>query len=153
MPAGGYQKPSSPAPVSGPGRMSKRTDGQPIRDPGGLPYGDNQELRSQQAAAPMSGASPEAMAAQQGGIGGIPLANLAPSLFDPTDRPDEPLTAGASFGPGPGPEALSTPSAGNGPTQARLTAYMPVYIQMAESPYTSPEFKAMTNYIRQVLGG
>lgn len=30
-------------------------------------------------------------------------------LNAPTERPDEPVTAGASFGPGPGPEALAPP--------------------------------------------
>lgn len=149
MPAGGYQKPNNPAPVSGPGALSKRTDGQPIRDPGGLPYGDNAELRSQQAAAPMSGSNP---AVQQGG-GGIPLSQMSPDLFAPTDYPDEPVTSGAAFGAGPGPEALAQGGAGNGPTQARLAAFMPVYIRMAESPYVSPEFKAMAHYLRSVLGG
>ena len=28
-------------------------------------------------------------------------------LLSPSTRPDEPLTAGAPFGPGPGPEALT----------------------------------------------
>ena len=45
---GGYQRPSSPAPVSGPGSMSQRTDGgpsQPIRDMTGGDYGDATEMR------------------------------------------------------------------------------------------------------------
>lgn len=32
---------------------------------------------------------------------------LPPSLDAPTERPEEPLTAGSPSGPGPGPEALN----------------------------------------------
>jgi hypothetical protein len=151
MASGGPRTPSNPAPVSGPGALSKRTDGkQPIRDPGGLAYGDGQELRSVQAAAPMSGMSPQAQAQQA--PPNVPLAQMSPNLFDPTDYPQEPMTAGADFGPGPGSEMLRNPMA-EGPTQARLKAYLPVYIQMAESPYVSPEFKAYVNYLRGVVSG
>jgi hypothetical protein len=40
---GGYQAPRNPAPVSGPGKLSKRTDGGPaqaLMTPTGLPYGE-----------------------------------------------------------------------------------------------------------------
>lgn len=156
MPSGGARTPSNPAPVSGPGSMSKRTDGgpsQPIRDPGGLAYGDGQELRSVQGAAPMSGQSPQA-AAQQGGQGrpAVPLAKMSPDLFAPTDYPEEPVTAGVGFGPGAGEDMLANPMPA-GPTQERLRAFLPSYIQMAESPYVSSEFKAMVHYIRSVVGG
>jgi hypothetical protein len=72
-------------PVSGPGPYSKRTDRQPVREPGGLPYGDNQALRQQQQAAPMAQAAP------------------APATpFDaPTANPGQPVTSGANAGPGP----------------------------------------------------
>jgi hypothetical protein len=70
-------------PVSGPGPYAKRTDRQPVRDPGGLPYGENQALRQQQQAAPMAQAP-------------------AATPFDaPTARPGQPVTAGANAGPGP----------------------------------------------------
>ena len=44
MAAGGYQQPTNPAPVSGPGALSKRTDGagQPAQYMSGLPYGQGQ---------------------------------------------------------------------------------------------------------------
>lgn len=35
-----------------------------------------------------------------------PKPGSMPDLFGPTDHPDEPVTAGAPVGPGPGPEAL-----------------------------------------------
>lgn len=77
-----------------PGPSAQRT-GQPIRDVTGLPYGDGKALREQQAAAPMA-ELPRPNPVQVTGLG------------DPTTRPDQPITAGASMGAGPGPEVLST---------------------------------------------
>jgi hypothetical protein len=45
--AGGYQKPSKPASVSGPGKLSRRTDGGPaqkLRDIPDAKYGENAGL-------------------------------------------------------------------------------------------------------------
>lgn len=142
MPRGGYQQPSNPAPVSGPGAMSKRTDrGQPIRDPGGLAYGDNQELRTVQGAAPMSQA-PSAPAPAD-----IPLADMSPNLTDPTNHPGRSVFTGMPFGPGAGPEALATgePSA---PTRSKLNNALPTLLRAAESPDVSPEFRRMVAMIR-----
>lgn len=151
MPAGGARTPSNPAPVSGPGAMSKRTDGgpgQPIRDPGGLAYGDGQELRSVQGAAPMSGQSPQAAALASNGV---PLADMSPNLFAPTDAPNEPVTAGLPFGPGPGPSTAAPMP--EGPTKARLEASLPQLLRAAESPFVSPEFRSLVSYIRSVSRG
>jgi hypothetical protein len=84
---GGYRAPSNPAPVSGPGALSQRTDTQipmSLPDPA---YGEGQEFMDLQKAAPMPQETPM----------------VAPprALTDPTDFPDEPVTAGAPFGPGP----------------------------------------------------
>ena len=63
MASGGYRQPSSPAPVSGPGALSKRTDGpqgggsQPVRVPTGGTYGQGQQLQQLQQGAPLA-ASP-----------------------------------------------------------------------------------------------
>lgn len=91
---GGYRRPNNPAPASGPGQLSKRTDGgpvsgQPVQDVGGFEYGGRKEFRDIQGSAPMneSGTSP------------------APVKFTPlqaaSERPDEPVTSGAPMGPGP----------------------------------------------------
>ena len=88
---GGYRRPSKPAPVSGPGALSKRTDGgpsQPVMEVGGFEYGGRQDFADIQGGAPMAASDP------------LP----APTpLFAPTERPTEPITAGAPVGPGPGP--------------------------------------------------
>jgi hypothetical protein len=86
---GGYRQPNNPAPVSGPGMLSKRTDGgaidgmtQPIQDYIGGEYGNNKEMRSQQEAANLY-ASPE-------------IPRVTP-LGAPTEFPNEPDSTGASW--------------------------------------------------------
>lgn len=91
---GGYRKPNKPAPVSGPGALSKRTDGgpsQPVTEVGGFEYGGRQDFADIQGGAPMAATNYAAK------------ASLPPALFSPTERPDEPITSGVPVGPGPGP--------------------------------------------------
>lgn len=93
---GGYRRPNSPAPVSGPGQLSKRTDGgpvdgQPVQDVGGFEYGGRKEFREIQGAAPMN----------ESGVAPTPV-DFTP-LQAASMRPDEPVTAGAALGPGEGP--------------------------------------------------
>lgn len=102
MPRGGYRKPNNPAPVSGPGALSRRTDGgptQPVRPiPGGGQYGARKDMIELQSGAPMAG-NPQIQ----------PDVSPLSGMFDPTTKPEEPITAGADFGPGPGSEVLSAP--------------------------------------------
>lgn len=107
---GGYRRPASPAPVSGPGALSQRTDGgpgQPIRVAPGGDYGDRTELVAQQKAAPLAatgrGAGSGSSLLPPGGSPGLG------GVFGPTERPTEPITAGVDMGPGPG--APPTPAA------------------------------------------
>jgi hypothetical protein len=44
-------------------------------------------------------------------------------LFAPTERPDEPITAGAPFGPGPGPTQSSQPAQTVAESIARFLPY------------------------------
>lgn len=150
MVRGGYRQPSSPAPVSGPGALSKRTDGpmgggsQPVRAPSGGKYGERQDLEQLQQAAPVS-ASP-------GGDVGAPEpapvdANVV-GFDQPTQQPDTPVTAGAAMGEGPGLEALGLP---NQPDEdmRRLVAWLPVFEHMANQPGSS---KSARNLVRQLKG-
>lgn len=83
------------APVSNPGSGSRRTDlaahsaGQPQRVASGGPHGSRQQMQAMQSAAPMQQAQAP--------------AGLREGVFGPTQRPGEPITAGAPLGPGPGP--------------------------------------------------
>ena len=108
LPRGGYQKPRKPAPVSNPGSMSRRTDGGPaqvVEKMTGLPYGENADFNEMQSSAPLAatpGAASNPLPTRPGGP--APTA-----LFSPSQRPDEPVTAGAPFGPGPGEQAARGP--------------------------------------------
>jgi hypothetical protein len=107
---GGYRRPSNPAPVSGPGALSQRTDGQPARWIAADQYGEGQEMMDVQKSAPMSQTKPQPMRVPRPSVNtAVPQAanNFVP-LFAPTQRPDEPVTAGAPFGPGPGPSTVAS---------------------------------------------
>lgn len=137
---GGYRKPANPAPVSGPGRLSKRTDGgQPARYVSGMDYGEGQELMDQQEAAPMADSSqiPPADMAM--------LARPQQGLFDPSPE-GRPFTQGMPFGEGAGPEALATANAG--PSRNKLVAALPMLMRAAEKPDSSPELRALVTFLR-----
>lgn len=147
MPSGGYRQPSSPAPVSGPGALSKRTDGgpsQPIRVPSGGAYGERQNLEQLQQAEPLS----QTPGGDVGAPTPVDVTEGLIGLGEPTQMPDEPVTAGAAMGAGPGPEALGLP---NQPDEdmRKLIGYLPVLEHMANQPGAS---KAARNLVRQLKG-
>lgn len=90
MPRGGYRKPNNPAAVSGPGALSRRTDGGPTQGAMEMPasqYGERKALQELQTSAKMAGNT-------------TPQRKITP-LLAATERPQEPLTAGVPTGPGP----------------------------------------------------
>jgi hypothetical protein len=135
---GGYRQPANPAPVSGPGALSERTDGgavegmtppQAKQDWTGLPYGDNKAVNDQQSGADLAG-NP------------VPqMPSPVVPLNAPTQRPDEPVTTGIPLGPGAGTESRPLPN--QAPTLIdtirHLTQYDPsgdaelVYRQMLDN--------------------
>jgi len=149
-----------PALSSGPGAMSRRTDGGPaskqaIRYVSNMPaYGDAQQLMDMQASAPMS-QSPNTpapsktaitQAAARGGQQGpaLPSQQVTP-LLAPTQRPDEPVTAGSPLGAGPGPEALGIlPGQQMGGTSAKQ-----VVQSLAAHPDASPELRSLASVLGQ----
>lgn len=119
---GGYQRPTNPAPVSAPGRLSQRTDGGPGAMQGakyvsGLPYGEGAEFQDMQQMAPMEAAAPTPSASS---VGAAP-AQIADQgmavtpLTAPTTRPYEPVTSGINIGPGPGEDVIGLPGHGVSP--------------------------------------
>lgn len=131
---GGYRKPSTPAPVSGPGALSRRTDGRVAE---GYSYGMNKQINEQAAAAPLAKVA-KAVARPM---------NVAPSqppittLTEPTMNPDEPITSGINMGAGPGAEALMLPSNADNNTEfdKSIASYYPVLSYIASRPNTSAE--------------
>jgi hypothetical protein len=93
-------------PVSPPGAQSQRTDMQPVRHVPGMEWGGGQELDAIQGAAPMY-----AQPAPKPPVG----------LFAPSERPNEPVTAGIDFGDGPGSEVLTGPGVPQTIPQPSLT--------------------------------
>lgn len=150
---GGKRTPRNPAPVSAPGALSRRTDGGPQQSNprmSGMPYGENQDFEEMQSAAPMS-ASPTAKRAG-GKAKAAPQGPGATPLFEPTARPDEPVTAGAPFGPGEGPPM--NPGATNLAQQdaQMLGKYLPEMMVMANDPNTPDGFKRFVRHLRNVQG-
>ena len=152
---GGRRTPRNPAPVSGPGQLSRRTDGGPQQTQAtmtGLPYGENAEFNTMQSQAPMSAAGQttgRATARQPRGGGG---PSMVP-LFSPTQRPDEPVTSGANFGPGEGP--AQNPGVNNlAKNDAQLLSrYMPDLMVMADDPATPDGFRRFVRHLRNMQSG
>lgn len=146
---GGYRRPANPAPVSGPGRLSRRTDGGPssksaiqgMREmSGGGKYGERKALEEAQSGAPMAGnpimSSAPAMPSS------TPMGGPTTGLFDETQRPGEPVTSGLPVGPGRTPERQV---AGN---YDMIVKYMPALELMASQEDAPEPFRALVQYVK-----
>ena len=136
MARGGYRQPEHPAPVSGPGSLSRRTDGgpgQPVRDLPNPSYGDRKDFREIQGSAPMEGAS-----------------TPAPSTpFDaPSQRPEEPVTAGAAAGMGPGPEAAGISQDLARDDYNAMKGLIPGLEIIANLPQSNPSTRALVRRLK-----
>jgi len=108
---------------SGPGAFSKRTDvGTPEMKLGSIAYGEGKETAAIKAGAPL---------AKTGDVTPSQAPNVPQNqtpltgLYEKTQNPDQPITAGIDMGPGPGSEALgmSQPSGKLSDTLAVLLPY------------------------------
>jgi hypothetical protein len=93
---------SQPKPVSGPGSLSQRTDMMTNSNPN--VYGDRKTTEQLMSAAPMAKQQPVSFPSVTG-------------LFEQSQSPNEPVTAGNPMGAGPGPESLNLPARTFNPTQ------------------------------------
>lgn len=105
----------------------------------GMPYGQGQELMAQQTSAPMAGTPPMPVFAKELG-----------TLLDPTNNPDEPVTAGVDIGPGPGSDIL--PKNISADTRADenkmiVQKYLPTLLYAANLPDTPDSYKRFINYL------
>jgi hypothetical protein len=87
--------------ISGPGSFSKRTDLQYQSQA----YGDGVAYDAAKAGAPLA-KSPDVRGATPTEINQAVEQTPVTSLYAPTARPDEPITAGIDMGPGAGSDAL-----------------------------------------------
>jgi hypothetical protein len=112
------------SPAGGPKPTANRTDVEPITVAPATQYGDRSRQQAAQRAVPLGSPpqGPPAAAAigspgapaPTGGANGPPQPGLPPvtgpgilPFLHPSNRPNEPVTAGLPTGPGPGPEALT----------------------------------------------
>jgi hypothetical protein len=87
--------------ISGPGSFSKRTDLE-YQSQG---YGDGVAYDAAKAGAPLA-KTPDVRGATATEINQAVEQTPVTSLYAPTQRPDEPITAGIDMGAGPGSDAL-----------------------------------------------
>jgi hypothetical protein len=128
---GGYRKPGHPAPVSGPGKYARRTDGGPAQVQSAAPnqdYGEAKQQINAQRIAPMAGKEPlpKASSLPSGGEAPQTLPTFTGTdLTAPSQRPNEPITTGVDIGEGAGPEILGLPNPAQGTGQ--MTALLQRY--------------------------
>ena len=129
--------------VSGPGKFSKRTDGLSFES---TEYGSGVENAANKAGAPMA-KTPDVRGARASDVRAAAAGAPVTPLYAPTERPEEPITAGIAMGAGPGPEVLgiNQPSADTDADRQRLLSYLPALETIAQSPTSSQSFR---NYVR-----
>lgn len=148
---GGYRKPANPAPVSGPGALSKRTDGGPgakaaavkLPDAG---YGEQRDFQAIQQGAPI------AKAGSNTNVGQSPTPTPPPPTLDaPSGRPDQPVTHGADSGPGLGMDSLGLfdPSQMAANDVTYMMKYLPTLQYMVDTTPNAPTSTlALVRYLR-----
>lgn len=151
---GGYRPPSNPAPVSGPGALSRRTDGgpasnkQPIQKLPDAGYGEQAEFRGIQQGAAMRNVPAPVVGAPSAPPGGAAAAGIP--LDAPSARPGEPVTTGADAGLGIGMKELGIAEPDVEQQDiAYLLRQLPVLQFMVDSnPGASTSTRALVRFLR-----
>ena len=130
--------------VSGPGKYSVRTD---KLDLGSTSYGEGKATQEIKSGAPL---------AKTADTRPTPASRIREQavtpLYAPTERPDEPITAGIDRGAGAGADALMV----NQPADytnfnANIQSYTPVLSYIASLQNTSPETRRAIRQLRDSL--
>jgi hypothetical protein len=127
--------------AAGPGKFSKRTD----MNMGSIAYGEGVETKAIQSGAPLAKTA-DVRGARASDVRAAAAQSPVTPLFAPSQRPDEPITAGIPMGDGPGPEVLGINN--NQDTEQdriRLISYLPALEAAAADPNSSQAFR---NYVR-----
>jgi hypothetical protein len=101
-------------------------------------------MAAQKAGAPLATAPKSPMLSQ---APRVPSGSVA-GLYDPTQRPDEPVTSGIDQGAGVGSDALMMRQPDDNNFRATITEYMPVLAYVASLPNASPETRAAIRQLR-----
>lgn len=131
--------------VSGPGKFAKRTD----LEYQSTAYGEGVAMDATKAGAPLAKAQPTPSATPTE-VRQAASRNTTPpvGLYDPTNRPEEPVTTGIDRGPGMGSDALVMRQEDDTNFRATIMAYMPVLSYISGLPNTSPETRAAIRQLR-----
>ena len=129
--------------VSGPGKFAVRTD---KLEMGSTAYGEGVETQAIKSGAPL------AKTANTRPAPASAMGQPVTPLYAPSERPDEPVTAGIDQGAGVGSDALMV----NQPADytnfnANIQAYTPVLSYIASLQNTSPETRRAIRQLRDSL--
>jgi hypothetical protein len=129
--------------VSGPGPYAKRTDLE-YQSQG---YGDGVAYDAAKSGAPLARAQKSPLLSQAPVVGGGAPAG---GLYDPTSRPDEPITHGIDSGPGAGSEALMMNQVSQDDKDI-VAKYLPSLSAMASAQDTPQSFRAFVSFLQGSL--
>lgn len=135
-------------------------------EPGGRAYGARQATEQAIAGAPLAGPSTEPVAPAgapaagtqpQPGVDTNAAITAAqqyepqgPGLLDPSQNPNEPVTAGLASGPGVGPDSLNMPD----PTQQDVQSwrtYLPTLEYLASMPTSTASTRNFVRRLRSAM--
>lgn len=146
--------PSRPAQVSGPGPLSRRTDGgaaQALRDLPDARYGENSQFQSLQQGAPLSASGPSLSAPDISpqNLPPNPAAGQVVPFSAPSQNPSEPVTNGAQLGAGQGPAALGMqPSQVEQQDIGKIANGLPLYEMLANMNDALPSTRLLVNLLK-----
>lgn len=125
--------------VSGPGKYSVRTDNLTM---GSTSYGEGVDTAAIKSGAPLS-TTPDQRPMPANEVRSAATQGSVTGLYDPTQRPESPITTGIDRGPGAGSEALMmSKPADDSEFRMNIEASKSVLAYIADLPNTSPETRA-----------
>jgi hypothetical protein len=127
---------------SGPGKFSTRTD---KLEMGSTSYGEGVETAAIKSGAPLA-STPDTRPAPASAVRD---AAVTP-LFAPSQRPEEPITAGVDMGPGAGSDALMMNQIQQN-DQDIVAKYLPSLTTMANMQDTPQSFRAFVSFLQGSL--
>lgn len=151
--------PQNPAGVSGPGPLSRRTDGGAAQALQKLPdakYGENAQFQSLQQGAALSASPGPAGQAEPFDLNNLPpnpAAQQVVPLSAPSQRPNEPVTNGAALGPGAGASAVtSQPMQAAQQDMGKIQQAMPFIQMLANMPDANASTRMFVNLVNGMPG-
>lgn len=125
--------------VSGPGKYAVRTDNLQM---GSTAYGEGVETAAIKSGSLLS-RTPDQRPMPANEVRAAATQGSVTGLYDPTSRPDEPVTNGADVGPGLGSDSLMMAKpADDSEFRMNIEASKSVLAYIADLPNTSPETRA-----------